>query len=70
MSEKTLHKKVVILRNGVRIQRIIQRIKFDNSRNQPTNVRGLAFYNGTIHKVVPASVEYVYPNIPEWKVIE
>jgi len=69
MTVKTTQRKVVILLDGRRINRIIQNIKYDNTLKEPKNVRGKAYINAKLVDVVPVD-ENVNFYWSEWKVKE
>lgn len=71
MTIKTTSRKAVIMPDGTRIMRIIQRIKWDNTISHPTNVRGMVYIKSKLVKVIPMDSYIEYPiSASEWKVVE
>ncbi len=68
MTVKTTTRKAVILPDGTRINRIIQKIKYDNTLKAPKNVRGKVYIEGKLVDVVPVDEESFYWS--EWMVKE
>ncbi len=68
MTVKTTTRKAVIMPDGTRINRIIQKIKYDNTLKNPTNVRGQVYIEGKLVDVVPVDETRFYWS--EWKVKE
>lgn len=71
MTAKTVSRKTVILPDGTRKKRIIQRLKWDNTVNHPTNIRGMVYINKKLVDVIPVDKHIDTPfTVEEWKVIE
>lgn len=67
---KSISRKTIIMPDGTRIKRIVQRIKHDNTISHPTNVRGQVYVKGKLVKVIPMDSYIEYPmSAAEWKVI-